>query len=211
MFSWDKFQGKVGSRPVLASYFSSVPFGFPGPFPQAGLKVIWPLWGWTGAPGLWCDRDWWPLCGPEGVVCVCVWSGASPLQSKAWPTCSPTRAPKILPSSSPSSLSHVVLCGCRFSLISAVFCTGVRVAVGGCHCWHSAQCSCFYDTHRDLEQFSPLRMLAFKNVTSTLRLAVRGAWFGTKLWLSVISYNLQMAWLAEMLKTVRSYSFSFRN
>lgn len=208
-----------GGRVKLASCFSLVPFGFPKPFSQVGLEFICRLWGWTGLQGwgmehcLWCGRQWWPLwardTGPEGDVCV--QSRASPLQSKAWPTCSPIHAPKILWAGSSSSLSHVVLCEYRFSLISAVFCAGVRIGVGGRHCWHSAQCSCFCNTHRDLEQFSLLHMLAFKNVTGTLRLAVRGAWFGIKLWLSVISYNLQMAWLAEMLKTVRSYFYSFIN
>lgn len=51
-------------------------------------------------------------------------------------------------------------------------------------------------------------MLAFKNVTDTLGSAGEGAWFVTKLWLSVISYNLQMARLVEMLKTSRSHSVS---
>lgn len=98
--------------------------------------------------------------------------------------------------------------GYRFPLISAGLCTDIRVAMSGCHCWHSALCSCFCNIHKDLEQSSLPLTLAFKNVTNTLRLAVRGAWFGIKLWLSVISYNLQMAWLVEMLRTVRSYSFS---
>lgn len=190
-------------------------FGFPEPFSQLGLEVICPLWAWAGV--------WSTACGVAGSGdhcvpgiqvqrggCVCAEQGiTSPEQSLTYlfyHTCTQN----TLSQQSFQSLT----CGSlwiQIFLISAVICAGVRVGVGGCHCWHSAQCGCCCNTHRDLEQFSLLRMLAFKNVTGTLRLAVRGAWFGIKLWLSVISYNLQMAWLAEMLKTVRSHFYSFIN
>lgn len=63
--------------------------------------------------------------------------------------------------------------------------------------------------HTELYSSSTLPFtLAFKNVTDTLGSAGEGAWFVTKLWLSVISYNLQMARLVEMLKTSRSHSVS---
>lgn len=91
MFSWEKFQEQIGSRPVLASCFSLVPFVFPGPFSHVALEVICPLWAWTGLQGWgvehcpWCGRQWWPLCawdtGPEGG-CVSAEQGiTSPEQS----------------------------------------------------------------------------------------------------------------------------------
>lgn len=98
--------------------------------------------------------------------------------------------------------------GYRFPLISAGCFTVIRVSRGVRHCWHNALCSCLYNVHKDPEQSSLPLSLAFKNVINTLKLSVRGACCGIKLWLSVISCNLQMAWLVEMLKTIRSYSFS---
>jgi len=78
----------------------------------------------------------------------------------------------LLPENTLCLVDH---CGYRFSLISAGLCTSIRVGMGGCHCWHSALCSCFCNVHTDLEQSSLPLILAFKNVTNTLRLFVRGA------------------------------------
>lgn len=98
--------------------------------------------------------------------------------------------------------------GYRFPLISAGRFTVIRVSRGVRHCWHNALCSCLCNVHKDPEQSSLPLYWHLKMSLTHWGFSVRGAYSGIKLWLSVISYNLQMAWLVEMLKTIRSYSFS---
>lgn len=47
VFSWQKFQGELGSRHLFAPFSAFNTFGFPGPFPQVGLHVIWPFRSWV--------------------------------------------------------------------------------------------------------------------------------------------------------------------